>query len=183
MIGFSVFHPPQLDLIPPITAREPSLSSSFFRRTANRQRLTPFLSTSSAHFAQTRPTENAASLLFSISCAHLQKQWRGGGYSPRPTLPYSFPQAPSNPRIPTCPMPATMNPCPTGFPGSPKTPLRAACLNSRKEWPLRLQRFSSPANPAPAKTISRASFTNSVRAATLLFLKSTAPRFHPILSK
>src|SRR5579859_2752843 len=77
LIVFAVFGSPQLDHVRPITSRGLSLSSSFFRRTTNRQRLTPFLSTSSAHFAQTKPSENAASLLFSASCAHLQKQWRG----------------------------------------------------------------------------------------------------------
>jgi len=73
------FRPPQLDLVRPLSVTE--LSHPSFLLSANRQRLTPFLSTSSALFAQTRHTENAASPLFSTSCALLQKQWRGGGYS------------------------------------------------------------------------------------------------------
>src|SRR5579859_5079200 len=73
MLAFFVFRPSQLDLVRRITAKELSHSSPFFRRTANGQRLTPFPSTSSTLFAQTRREENAASLLFSTSCAHLQK--------------------------------------------------------------------------------------------------------------
>src|SRR6266705_1051336 len=43
-----------------------------------------YFSIASALFAQTRSTENAASLLFSTSCGLFQKQWRGGG------MPYSL---------------------------------------------------------------------------------------------
>ena len=59
---------------------------------ANRKLSTanPFFFISDARFAQTRPTENAASLLFSASCALLQKQWQGGGRASDPALRPQF---------------------------------------------------------------------------------------------
>src|SRR5882672_12622458 len=118
------------------------------------------------------PSETTQQLFFSTRCALLQKQ-RGVYPLARLLLgcdalppPYSFPHFHTTPLPQLSFPPATMSPCPTASPGSPKTPLRVACSISRKKSPLPLPHSSSLANPAPAKTTLRVSFMNSVRVAT-----------------